>query len=442
MMNLVSFLTSIGAHLGGWRHRDAWTNTTMNWDQALACARIAERGKFDLLFLADGNGVRDMDSPDLFAALTPTARPAGFEPLTLLSAISTVTERIGLVATATTTFDQPYLLARRFASLDHLSRGRAGWNVVTSSDEKDALNFSLDQHVEKEARYERAHEFVDVVFGLWDSWARDAFPQDQQTGRFLKPERVHVLDHAGKYFKVKGPLNMPRPPQGRPVIFHAGQSEAGRNLAAYAADCVFAVADNKASAQAFYADMKRRAVAQGRSTDSLRILPGASVFVGRTAAEADELYDELKALISPVLGVHYLSKMVATDLSRHPVDGLMPEVQGDVIGIASIRVVINEMAQKERLTVRQTYERILPSMGHVLFKGDAMQVADQMEEWYRGQACDGFLIAPPVMPRGLVDFVDLVIPELQRRKLFRTEYQGETLRDLMGLTTPKSQFFC
>jgi N-acetyl-S-(2-succino)cysteine monooxygenase len=441
MMNLVAFLTSIGGHLGGWRHRDAWTDTVMNWDQAAACARMAERGKFDLLFLADGNGVRDLDAPELFAALTPTARPANFEPLTLLSAIATVTDRIGLVATATTTFEQPYLLARRLASLDHLSRGRAGWNVVTSSDEKDALNFSLTQHVEKEARYERAREFVEVVLGLWDSWAEDAFPQNRETGQFLKPDRVHVLDHAGKHFTVKGPLNMLRPPQGRPVIFHAGQSEAGRELAATAADCVFAVAENKSSAQAFYSDMKRRAASHGRAPDSLRILPGASIFVGPTAADADALYDELKGLISPVLGVHYLSKMVAMDLSQHPVDAPMPEVQGDVVGIASIRASINDMAQKEQLTIRQTYERILPSMGHVLFKGDAIQVTDQMEEWYRDKACDGFLIAPPVMPRGLTDFVDLVIPELQRRNLFRTEYQGRTLRDVMGLATPQSRFF-
>ena len=441
MLNLMTGLLGLGGHLGGWRHRDAWSDQVMNLDHAIELAQTAERGKFDLLFLADGNAVRQMDKPALFAANSPSDRPAVFEPITLLTAVSQHTNCIGLLATATTTYDEPYSLARRFASLDHLSKGRACWNIVTTSYPEDSLNFSRTEHVAKDVRYDRAREFVSVAKGLWDSWAEDAFVQNKATGQFLDPTRVRVLDHAGKHFQVKGPLNVARMPQGYPVLFMAGQSEDGRELAAQHADCVFAVTNTKAAGQAFYADLKGRLGRYGRSPDSLRILPGAAVYVGRSAAEADELFEELQALIAPSLGVPYLSKLVEMNLSGYPLDGPLPDLSSETLGIAAFRKTIAEMAVRDNLTIRQTYERVLPSMGHVTFTGTAKDVADQMEDWYTSKAADGFNVTMPVLPRCLNDFVSLVIPELQRRGLFRTEYQGRTLRERMGLPTPENPYF-
>lgn len=439
-MNLMTGLLGLGSHLGGWRHPDAWDGQVMNLDHAIQTAQLAERGLFDLLFLADGNAVRQMDKPALFAANSPSDRPAVFEPITLLAAISQHTKSIGLLATATTTFDEPYLMARRFASLDHLSGGRACWNIVTTSYPGDALNFSRDAHVPRGDRYERSREFVDICKGLWDSWAADAFVEDKSTGRFLDPSRVRELNHRGKHFAIKGPLNVSRSPQGWPVLFLAGQSEEGREMAAEHADCIFAVTNTLEEGKAFYADLKGRLPRYGRSPDALRIMPGCTAFVGRTEAEADELFEELQALIPPSVGVPYLSKLVEMDLSGLPIDGPMPDLSGDTIAIASFRKAIAEMARRESLTIRQTYERVLPSMGHIVFRGNPAQVADQMEEWFRGEACDGFNVGMPVMPRCLGNFVDLVIPELQRRGIFRTEYRGGTLRERMGLPLPASQW--
>jgi FMN-dependent oxidoreductase (nitrilotriacetate monooxygenase family) len=440
-LNLMTGLLGLGMHLGGWRHQEAWSDQVMNLDHAIELAKMAEAGLFDLLFLADGNAVRQMDKPALFAANSPSDRPAVFEPLTLLTAVSQHTHSIGLLATATTTYDEPYALARRFASLDHLSKGRACWNIVTTSYPDDALNFSRTQHVAKDVRYERAREFVAVTKGLWDSWADDAFVQDKATGQFLDPTRVRVLDHVGKHFQVKGPLNVARMPQGYPVLFLAGQSDEGRDLAAQHADCVFAVADTKAGAQAFYADVKGRMERYGRDPDDLRILPGAGVYVGRTAAEADDFFEELQALIAPSLGVPYLSKLVEMNLAGYPLDGPMPDLSGPTLGIASFRKSIAEMAARDNLTIRQTYQRVLPSMGHVVFKGNGKDVADQIEDWFTSRAADGFNVSMPVLPRCLKMFTELVIPELQRRGLFRTAYQGRTLRERMGLPTPANPYF-
>ncbi len=440
-LNLMTGLLGLGMHLGGWRHKEAWSDQVMNLDHAIDLAKAAEAGLFDLLFLADGNAVRQMDKPALFAANSPSDRPAVFEPITLLTAVSQHTKFIGLLATATTTYEEPYALARRFASLDHLSKGRACWNIVTTSYPDDALNFSRTEHMAKDVRYERAREFVAVAKGLWDSWAEDAFVQDKATGQFLDPARVRVLDHAGKHFQVKGPLNVARMPQGYPVLFLAGQSEEGRDLAAQHADCVFAVADTKPAAQAFYADVKGRMGRHGRDPDSLRILPGAGVYVGRSAAEADDFFEELQSLIAPSLGVPYLSKLVEMNLAGYPLDGPMPDLSGPTLGIASFRKSIAEMAARDRLTIRQTYQRVLPSMGHVVFKGNGKDVADQIEDWFTSRAADGFNISMPVLPRCLTMFTTLVIPELQRRGLFRTQYQGRTLRERMGLPTPENPYF-
>jgi FMN-dependent oxidoreductase (nitrilotriacetate monooxygenase family) len=441
MMNLMTGLLGLGGHLGGWRHRDAWSDNVMNLDHAIETARTAERGLFDLLFLADGNAVRQMDKPALFAANSPSDRPAVFEPITLMTAVAQYTKHIGLLSTATTTYDEPYSLSRRYASLDHLSQGRACWNIVTTSYPDDSLNFSRTEHVAKDERYERANEFVEICKGLWDSWSEDAFVQNKATGQFLDPTRVHTLNHKGKHFQVKGPLNVARMPQGYPVLFTAGQSEDGRELAAKHADCIFAVTNTIDSGKKFFADIKGRLAKYGRTPESMRIIPGCAVYVGRTASEADELYDELQSLIAPELGVPYLSKLCETDMTKYPLDGPMPDLGTQVLGIASFRNTIVDMAKRDKLTVRQTYERILPSMGHVTMKGSVKQVCDQIEAWYTEKACDGFNINTPVMPRSLNDFVELVIPELQRRGLFRKAYEGRTLRERMGLPMPVNPHF-
>ncbi len=430
----------IGGHLAGWRHPDAFPRTAMQLSNAIEVAKLAERGKFDLMFLADGNGVRQMDKPALFAANSPSDRPVVFEPVTLFSALSQHTKHLGFVATATTTYEEPFTIARKFASLDHLSGGRAGWNLVTTQYTEDAKNFNQDEHVARDTRYERARESLDVVRSLWDSWAADAFVQDKSTGQYLDPARVRLTNHKGKHFSVKGPLNVARTPQGQPVVFMAGQSEAGRELAAYGGEALFGSAAGMAAAREVYADIKGRMSKFGRPPDALRILPAMTVFVGHSAAAADELYHELQSLISPELAVIYLSKIVGFDVTGYAVDGPMPQHRVESVGGTAVSRSILDMAARESLTVRQTYERILPSLDGNTVKGDAKQVADTLEDWYSSQACDGFMLSMPLIPRGLRDFVELVIPELQRRGLFRREYSGTTLRSNMGLPIPPDPF--
>ena len=427
---------ALGGHLGGWRHRDAHPSVTMQLDVMIATAKLAEAGGLDLMFLADGNGVRQMDKPALFAATSPSDRPSVFEPVTLFAALSQHTSHIGFVATATTSYEEPYLIARKFASLDHISGGRAAWNLVTTQYVEDAKNFSRDEHMGREERYDRARESLDVVRALWDSWADDAFVQDKATGRYLNPDRVRLTQHRGKHFQVKGPLNVGRSPQGRPVVFMAGQSDAGRELAAYGGEALFGTASSKEEAQREFADIKGRMAKYGRHPDELKILPGMSVLVGRSAADADELFEELQSLISEPLAVTYLSKIVGLDVTRLPPDGPMPAGNGEALGGTAIGRSVLEMAERERLSVRQTYERVLPSMSGSMVRGTASQVADVLEDWYRGGACDGFVLSVPVQPRCLRDFVDLVVPELRRRGLRPPGYRGTTLRETMGLGRP------
>ena len=431
---------ALGGHLAGWRHPDSFPTTSMQLQCMVEMAQIAERGGLDMMFLADGNGVRQMDKPELFAANSPSDRPAVFEPVTLFAALAQHTRHIGLVATTTTTYEEPFTIARKFASLDHLSGGRAGWNLVTTQYVEDAKNFGRDEHMGREDRYERARESLDVVRALWDSWATDAFVQDKSTGRYLDPDRVRLTNHRGKHFAVKGPLNVARTPQGQPVIFMAGQSEAGKELAAYGGEGLFGTASSKAQAQAEYADIKGRMAKYGRPTDALRILPALSVFVGRTSAEADTLFEELQSLISPTLGVNYLSKIVGFDVTSAPLDGPMPQGPGLALGGTAIGRSVVEMAAREGLTVRATYQRILPSMGGNTVKGDPAQVADMMEDWFTSKACDGFMLSMPIEPRSLRDFVELVVPELRRRGLRPPAYRGTTLRDNMGLVHPADPF--
>lgn len=440
-MILAANANAQGSHVGEWRHPDAWERPAANLANAVRLAQIAEEGCFDLLFLADGNGVRNMDKPDLFAATSPSDRPGIFEPVTLLSALAMATSRIGLVATTTTTYDEPFHVARRFASLDHISGGRAGWNLVTTSNPGDALNFSHEAHVPRDDRYERAFEFAAVVKGLWDSWADDAFPQDKASGRFLDPARVHALNHRGKHFQVAGPLNAPRPPQGQPVVFSAGQSETGKELSAAMADCVFAIEGTLPRAQALYADLKGRLAKHGRTPDSLKILSGVTIIAGETAAEAQALSDELDALVPDAVALDYLNKMTGLKFKLSMLDQPFPDLDTREVGPTAIAQAIVARARGEGMSIRQASRAILPQMAGNLFVGSAAQVADRMEEWYRGQGCDGFMIAAPVVPTGLERFIRLVVPELRRRGLFRTEYEGTTLREHLGLPRPSNRFF-
>jgi alkanesulfonate monooxygenase len=439
MLKLSVFMSPTGGHVGGWRHPDAETDGGFNYARWTEYAQLAERGKLDMLFLADGNGVNGIENPELLAH-NPTVRPVVIEPVCLLSALATATSRIGLVATTTTSYDEPFSVARRFAALDWLSHGRAGWNVVTSSNPEDARNFSHDEHIEHGDRYERAGEFVDIVGDLWDSWADDALVLDKQSGRFLDPDKVRLLNHKGKHFAVRGPLNSARPPQGHPIVVVAGGSDPAKDLAARTADVVFTITETKEAAKAFYAEVKERAVAYGRSPDDIKVFPGASVFVGRTAADADRLYTDLQALIPDSVGVQVLSKTCGMDLSAFPIDGPLPPLP-ETRGITSFRNALVEMAARDNLSIRQLFQRVLPARGHALMKGDAAMVADEMEDWYRDKACDGFNLVAPYLPGGLADVVDILIPELQRRGLFRTEYEGTTLRESLGLSRPANRFF-
>jgi FMN-dependent oxidoreductase (nitrilotriacetate monooxygenase family) len=441
MLNLITGLHPVGNHPAGWRHPDAWPNTVMNLEQMTHLAKTAERGLFDMLFISDGNGVQQMDWPDLFEANCLTGKPAVFEPVTVLSALAMHTRNIGLLATATTTYEEPFLLARKFASLDHISAGRACWNIVTSSNALDSLNFGKDEHLARYDRYERALEFVEVCKGLWDSWAEDAFLEDKVTGRYLDISRVRELDHVGKHFKVKGPLNAARPPQGYPVLFSAGQSEPGRELAAAVSDCMFCATPTKELARAFYDDMKARAVRRGRRPEQLRIFPGTVIYTGESDAHAQEKFEEMQALIKPNVGVRHLSHYVDMDLTGYDLDDPFPELSQESAGGSSRRYAIAAVAHKEELTIRQTYERFLPSFGHVVMVGGASTVADQIEDWYRSGACDGFNVHVGYQPDGLEGVVDHVIPELQRRGLFKTEYRGATLRERMGLDVPANPYF-
>ncbi|NUT37590.1 MAG: LLM class flavin-dependent oxidoreductase [Hamadaea sp.] len=433
-LHLNAFLMGVGHHEAAWRlpESDPFAQTDVEHFKHLA--RVAERGKLDSLFLAD--------SPVLWNSIG--RRPAGtLEPTVLLTALAGATEHIGLIATASTTYNEPFNLARRFASLDHISGGRAGWNIVTTAGVDAARNFNLDELPAHRDRYERAAEFVDVSLKLWDSWDDDAPLGDKEAGVWGDDDRLHPPRHAGRHFKVAGPLNVPRSPQGYPLLVQAGSSEDGKELAARYAEAVFTAQQTLAEAQAFYRDLKRRAAEAGRDPDTIKILPGIVPAIGSTEAEARALEDELDRLIKP----EYARLQLATTLRVAPedldLDSELPAdlpAEDEIEGAKSRYTLIVTLARRERLTVRQLIGRLGGGRGHRTFAGTPEQVADAIEEWFGNGAADGFNIMPPVLPSGLETFVDHVVPILQRRGLFRTEYTGSTLRDHYGLTRPANQF--
>jgi FMN-dependent oxidoreductase (nitrilotriacetate monooxygenase family) len=418
------FFAPGGHHLAGWRHPNAYP-FGFDIKSYVTSAQTAERACFDMVFVADVYSL----TPD-----GPHRDSFRFEPMTLLSALAMMTSRIGLVATSTTTYNAPYTVARQFASLDQISHGRAGWNIVTSSSPLEAYNYGYDAHPDAANRYKIAHEFVDVVRGLWDSWDENALPIDKANSTFFDPSKLHVLNHEGSHFKVRGPLTIPRSPQGQPVLVQAGSSDDGRTLASSVAEVIFTIQRDLAGAQAFYKDIKARAVAHGRDPQHALVLPGVMPIVGCTRQEAEDKYEQLQALIHPDAGLKALSRTLGVDLSGVDVDGPLPAI--DVSKLPSRGSGIVETAQREHMTVREVYEKLVVSKGHRQLIGTATDVADDLQEWFEQEGADGFNVMPAQMPDGLNDFAELVIPELQRRGLFRTAYEGTTLREHLGVPNP------
>ncbi|ANJ74892.1 LLM class flavin-dependent oxidoreductase [Ralstonia insidiosa] len=433
-LRLGAFLYPGGHHIAAWRHPDTQANAGIDFRHYVTLARAAEAAKFDLIFLADGVGTRGDDVA--FLSRTAHSYQAQFEPITLLSALAAVTERIGLVGTASTSFNEPYHVARKFASLDHISGGRAGWNLVTSSSEYEALNFNRDHHFAHAERYQRAEEFADVVTGLWDSWDDDAFLYDKAGGQFYDPSRRHVLGHKGAHFSVRGPLNVARTPQGHPVVVQAGSSEPGKELAARSGEVVFTAQQTLADAVAFYADLKGRLARYGRSPDDLKIMPGVFPVVGRSESEAREKFEALQSLIDPVVGLALVSGLTGVNLSGYPLDGPIPELQA-TNGSKSRQALMLDLARREQLTIRQLYQRVAGARGHWQVIGTPEQIADALEERFLAHGADGYNVMAPILPGGLTDFIELVLPELRRRNLFRSEYAGTTLREHLGLRRPE-----
>jgi alkanesulfonate monooxygenase len=430
-MKLGMFMREAGHHVAAWRMPDAPERPGNNVTHMVGLAQLAEKGLFDMLFWADSAGIWGGDK----AELSRLCRTAWIEPFTMLAGLAMVTRHIGLTCTMTSTYTEPFNVARHFMSLDVMSGGRAAWNLVTSANQAEAQNFNREAHLAKSDRYDRAREFAEVVLGLWRSWDDDAFVEDKDEGLFFDPDRLHILDHEGEHFKVRGPLNVPRSPQGHPVIIQAGASEDGRDLASATAEVIFAATPTIEAAREYYADIKSRVERHGRDPDQVKIMPGAGIMVGRTDEEAEEKFDRLQKLIHPQVGVRQLSNYVNYDLSKFPVDGPLPPIPTDEVSNSRVELLV-EMAKRDNLTIRQLYEAISGSRGHMTLRGSVKTVVDTLEEWFTTGAADGFNILFPTLPGSLNDFIELVTPELQRRGLFRTAYEGTTLRANLGLPRP------
>ena len=428
-MHLGVFVLGTGNHSAGWRWEGAATSSC-SLPVMESIARIAERGKFDLFFISDGLAMDPGDHPSFLNR---------FEPMTLLAALSMVTRHVGLGATVSTSFSEPFHVARSFASLDHLSGGRAAWNVVTSTHNASALNFSRERLHEHDLRYEIATEFVDVVRGLWDSWDDGAIVADKATGTFLDKSKVRPLDHKGRFFSVKGPLNIERSPQGHPLIIQAGGSPPGQELSARSADLVFSVVNgDPASAKAAYDGLKQRAVKHGRLPEHVPILPGVMPIIGETDDQAKEQLARLQSWLTPTNALALVSQRLGHDISGYPLDGPVPDFPQTDRGQAFSKTLL-DMARREKMTLRDLYNVTAAARGHWVIYGTPKRIADIFEEWFVGGMADGFVIMPAYFPRAFDDFVDLVVPELQRRGLFRTEYSGSTLRDHLGLQRPANK---
>lgn len=435
-MHLNLFIHSLGHHEAAWRHPTASKFSVYDIRFYQELAKKAEAGLFDSIFFADQLALTD----DI-----ARAPRTGLEPLTVLAAVAVSTSRIGMISTASTTYTEPYNLARQFASLDHISNGRIGWNIVTSWLPAAAANYGGSGQVSHSDRYRRGEEFMEVVNALWDSWAADAVVADRDAGNFANTDRIRPINHKGEFYQVAGPLNLPRCPQGRPVLVQAGSSETGRNFAARHAEAIFTAQMEKTSAQEFYADIKKRVAAHGRPPEQTVVLPGLSPLIGSTEAEAKRLADELGELADPEAGRKRMSdRFGGYDFSHLDLDTpLSPEDFPDPETVQAARSraqVIVDLVSRERPTLRQLLAKLAGARGHNTFAGTPEQVADLMEEWFRDRAADGFNVMPPILPSMLDVFIAEVVPILQKRGLFRTEYAGTTLRSHYGLDQPPSQF--
>lgn len=417
------FLRATGHHAGAWRHKDSHPELELDIDYLAKLAQIAERGKLDSVFLADGYA----------------GGGSKLEPFTFLSALASVTKHIGLIATVGTVYNDPFHVARQFASLDHISSGRAGWNIVTGAGSA-AHNFSLETHPEHGERYVTGEEFVEVVKQLWDSWEDDALVFDKQAGKLVDTARVHEINFKGHTYSVKGPLNIPRPPQGYPVLVQAGSSEAGKELAAKTAEVIFTAQQTFEAGREFYKDVKSRLAKYGRTPDELVILPGFAPIIADTEAEARELEEELHSYVDTKRALDSLSERFTVNLNDYPLDAPVPldkaRNENEFNGIRSRHEAVLDAARRDNFTIRDLLYRSNGGHGHITFTGSVLQAADFIEKWVRNHASDGFNVLPQLFPTVLEAFVDKVVPELQNRGLFRTEYEGKTLRDNLGLKRP------
>jgi FMN-dependent oxidoreductase (nitrilotriacetate monooxygenase family) len=429
-LKLGFILHGVGRTWNDWRHPDRDPGASTSLPVYTEQAQLAERGKFDFVFVADSLSITEKSSPHYLNR---------FEPITILSALAAVTSRIGLVGTLTVSYSEPFNVARQFASLDHLSGGRAGWNVVTSWLGDTATNFSKAEHPAHDVRYRIAAEYVDVVQGLWDSWEDDAHVADKASGVFVDPDKLHRLDHNGEFFQVRGPLNIKRGPQGQPVIFQAGASNDGRNFAARRADAIFAAAPTFEEGASYYADVKERARGFGRDPDDLFVLPGITPIVGDTDAEAEVAYRDLAARESLETGFGFLSRTFNDhDFRQYDLDAPFPDVAH--IGQNSQQSGANRIlaeVRAEQLTLRQVVERLATPRG--AFVGSPETVADTLQTWFENHAADGFVIFEAI-PGQLALFVDKVVPILQARGLFREDYEGKTFRENLGLDVPVNRY--
>ncbi|KAK5700656.1 hypothetical protein LTR97_005173 [Elasticomyces elasticus] len=435
-LHLTAFMRPVSLHTGAWRYPGSYPDANFNLAHLKSFIQKLEAAKFDAFFMADHLAVLNMPTEALKRSHTTTS----FEPFTLLSALSQVTEKIGLAATASTTYDEPYHIARRFASLDHLSNGRAAWNIVTTGNPESSKNFGQDEHMQHTDRYKRAREFYDVVTGLWDSFADDAFVRDRESGMYLDPEKMHVLNHHGDDLHVRGPLNIARPVQGYPVIVQAGQSEPGRQLASETAEMVFCASKDIHSAKEFYADIKGRAKVAGRSPDHIKILPAAMIIVGDSTENAQSKRLKLDSLVHYDSAISSLSIALGCDASIFSPDEFLPKDLPPTNASLSARAGVLRLAEEEKLTVRQLAQRHGGYAG-LAFVGTPEDIADEMAKWLAEDACDGFTVMMPFLPQGLDDITQRLVPELQRRGLFRRDYEGTTLREHLGLPRPANRFF-
>jgi len=437
-IKLGAFVQATGHHISAWLHPGAQPDAGLNFQHYLQLARAAEAAKFDLLFVADSpGGYSNFEDAEVFAR---NAKAAHFEPVTLWSALSALTTHIGFVATSSTTYEDPYTTARKFASLDWISGGRAAWNVVTTGADVSA-NFSQSAQPAHADRYARAEEYIDVVKGLWDSYEDDAFLRDRESGLFVDPDKVHLVNHRGAHFQIRGPLNVGRPPQGYPVVVQAGASDAGRELAGRTAEVVFTANLTLEDAQAFYADLKARAGRYGRQPHEILIMPGIFPVLGGSEAEAQANYEALQALIHPSVAWSILKRHYGeVDLSGYSLDDKAPPLPRETNGNRSRLKLVSDLVERDRPTLRELYRTVSTARGHHTVIGTPDQVADAIQDWFENGAADGFNIMPPVLPAGLTDFIDQVVPILRRRGLFRSEYEGRTLRDNLGLARPANRF--